>query len=272
MRIPGIALSAAAVALVALLLPGCAGKNDVKLVLTREETIEKPVITDIRFDPAGLVDTRDGGRSINVRMAGDPDLKATFDVQGRLTGQPMNESQPGIYVGSFDVKQGESATLRVTGHLLHPPTGASQELQGGETLTLKPSPPPTPPPPADDGKGTCESFERRLRPVVVYFDFNRHTLRDDGRDLLISMKEELDSHPGCTVYVHGHADEIGTEEYNLNLSRQRAETVADFLQSLGVRSPLERLPHGEAQPAVVDGAPESRAKNRRVELHATVRD
>ena len=67
---------------------------------------------------------------------------------------------------------------------------------------------------------------------------------------------------GASVRLVGHADEMGTREYNIALSERRAEAVRNYLVVQGVeKEKMEVIAYGEEKPASDD--PE---KNRRVEL------
>jgi peptidoglycan-associated lipoprotein len=69
------------------------------------------------------------------------------------------------------------------------------------------------------------------------------------------------------ITLEGHADERGTEEYNLQLSNRRAEAVKRYLTTLGVRAgSLETTGYGEARPAENGSNESAWAANRRVEF------
>ncbi|MHB1214179.1 MAG: OmpA family protein [Thiobacillus sp.] len=101
----------------------------------------------------------------------------------------------------------------------------------------------------------------------VNFDFDKAVIRPEGYAILDQDIAVLKEWGDVDVVVAGHADSTGTEEYNLGLSRRRAEAVRDYLVSKGV--PAERLTikaYGESQPVASNSTSEGRAKNRRVEL------
>lgn len=101
----------------------------------------------------------------------------------------------------------------------------------------------------------------------VNFDFDKAVIRPEGRAILDQDIAALKEWGDVDVVVAGHADSTGTEEYNLGLSRRRAEAVRDYLISKGL--PAERLTikaYGESQPVASNSTSEGRAKNRRVEL------
>lgn len=72
---------------------------------------------------------------------------------------------------------------------------------------------------------------------------------------------------GITVNVDGYTDDIGTEAYNMKLSMQRAEAVADYLEDNGVdRNNIVTRGHGKNDFVADNETEEGRAKNRRVEV------
>ncbi len=103
---------------------------------------------------------------------------------------------------------------------------------------------------------------------AVYFDFDSAALREDARGTLKKDAEVLRATPSAVVTLEGHCDERGSEEYNLALGEQRAESARTYLVDLGIpTSRLRVVSFGEAKPAVM-GHDESAWKwNRRVEAH-----
>ncbi|WP_346838978.1 peptidoglycan-associated lipoprotein Pal [Microbulbifer sp. SAOS-129_SWC] len=99
---------------------------------------------------------------------------------------------------------------------------------------------------------------------VVYFDFDQSLLKPSTRELLIQHADRLRG-TNTHVRLEGHADELGTREYNLALGERRANAVRDFLVMQGVdASNLEVISYGEERPAVEGSTEAARAKNRRV--------
>src|SRR5690606_1079259 len=75
------------------------------------------------------------------------------------------------------------------------------------------------------------------------------------------------SYGSTEILVAGHTDDVGTDSYNQKLSEERAEEVANFLVSSGVkRSRLIVMGYGEDNPAFSNDSESGRNKNRRVEL------
>ena len=101
----------------------------------------------------------------------------------------------------------------------------------------------------------------------ILFDFNKATLKRQAEFNLVKVSTVLEQFPDMHVYVEGHTDNVGSEEYNQKLSEERAQAVFNFLYEVGV--PLERMDwygFGMTKPVVPNTSAENRAKNRRVDL------
>ena len=102
----------------------------------------------------------------------------------------------------------------------------------------------------------------------VLFDFNSAALRSASRESLREMGDVFEKYPDTTIRVEGHTDSVGSASYNERLSERRASTVANYLESLGVRSSrLDTVGYGESQPRATNSTASGRQLNRRVEIH-----
>ncbi|WP_444934895.1 OmpA family protein [Microbulbifer sp. JTAC008] len=102
---------------------------------------------------------------------------------------------------------------------------------------------------------------------VVYFDFDQSLLKPETRELLIRHADRMRAATG-SVRLEGHADELGTREYNLALGERRANAVRDFLVLQGVDAAnLEVISYGEERPAQMGSNESARAMNRRVVIN-----
>jgi outer membrane protein OmpA-like peptidoglycan-associated protein len=102
----------------------------------------------------------------------------------------------------------------------------------------------------------------------VLFDFNSAALRAASRQSLREMADVFQKYPNTILSIQGHADAIGSARYNTRLSVRRADSVADYLQNLGVsNSRLETLGFGESRPRASNSTASGRQQNRRVEIH-----
>ena len=81
---------------------------------------------------------------------------------------------------------------------------------------------------------------------------------------LESQANWLKSTPGFQIIVEGHCDERGTREYNLALGERRANSVKEFLVSLGVEpGRVTTISYGKERPSAEGSTSESWAENRR---------
>lgn len=107
------------------------------------------------------------------------------------------------------------------------------------------------------------------RPPVVFFEFDSTHIDEAGRELLDGIAVFLrNGRRDISVYITGHTDNRGSEEYNQDLSMRRAQAVHSYLSARGV-TPVDRLViryYGESRPLASNDTGEGRAKNRRVEL------
>lgn len=102
----------------------------------------------------------------------------------------------------------------------------------------------------------------------VLFDFNSAALRSASRDSLSQMADVFQKYPDTTINVEGHTDSIGSASYNQRLSERRAESVARYLENLGVRSSrINAIGYGKSQPRASNSTANGRQLNRRVEIH-----
>jgi outer membrane protein OmpA-like peptidoglycan-associated protein len=101
----------------------------------------------------------------------------------------------------------------------------------------------------------------------VLFDTNAATLKP-GADLAIErLVQFLNENPETRIIIEGHTDSRGSEQYNQDLSRRRAQAVSDALVSRGIASSrFEVLGRGEAFPVASNDTASGRQQNRRVEI------
>ncbi len=105
-------------------------------------------------------------------------------------------------------------------------------------------------------------------PEKVLFDFNKFFLKPEARKALHLVAQMLKEHPDKNILVVGFTDNIGSDEYNLRLSLQRAQSVADYLIYVeGIKNGRIKIEgKGKANPVADNSTEEGRAKNRRVEI------
>ncbi len=102
----------------------------------------------------------------------------------------------------------------------------------------------------------------------IYFDFNKTTLKSESFVELNKVVTFLDQNPAVAIEIAGHTDSKGTDEYNVNLSQGRSQSVVDYLVNQGGIdvSRLTAKGYGESKPIDTNDTEDGRANNRRVEF------
>jgi peptidoglycan-associated lipoprotein len=99
---------------------------------------------------------------------------------------------------------------------------------------------------------------------AVYFAFDSDKLTPKGQEALQSAAECMKSEARL-VYLEAHADNVGTEEYNILLTERRGTTVKGYLENLGVVADnMQVIAKGSMEASGMDEP--SRAKDRRVQF------
>ena len=101
----------------------------------------------------------------------------------------------------------------------------------------------------------------------IEFDFDQAQLRPENRELLSRIAGVLMTLEDFNIQVYGHTDDVGSDDYNLMLSQQRADIVRDYLVEVGVEDDnITTRGYGKTQPLVQGTSDEARQRNRRVEI------
>ena len=99
---------------------------------------------------------------------------------------------------------------------------------------------------------------------VIYFDFDRATLRPDAMGVIEDTVTILSERPALRVRIEGHTDVLGPDSYNNDLSQKRAQAVANALTARGIAGDrIETAAFGESRPAAPNDTPANRQLNRR---------
>lgn len=101
----------------------------------------------------------------------------------------------------------------------------------------------------------------------VNFGFDSDELTDDAKKNLNAVAEIFIEFPDTDLMIEGHTDSVGNADYNMKLSKRRADSVVKYLKSKGVagnRFKVEAF--GETRPRFENESKEGQAKNRRVEI------
>lgn len=101
----------------------------------------------------------------------------------------------------------------------------------------------------------------------ILFDTDSYSLKSATKQQLVDFAKTLNKYQDTDIRIEGHADATGPEDYNLKLSKQRADAVSSYLENQGVKtSRVEEKGYGEAQPIADNSTEVGRQKNRRVDI------
>jgi peptidoglycan-associated lipoprotein len=162
---------------------------------------------------------------------------------------------------------------------------------GGKTPPELPTPEPAPStttpttpapttPTTDDGAAERERAAReaaeRAKAIqtdlgaMIHFDYDRSDVRSEDQANLDRKAAILDANPAVRLRISGHADERGSDEYNLALGTRRAAAAKRYLENKGVdASRMEVISYGEERPLSTGADETAFANNRRAEFDVT---
>ena len=100
----------------------------------------------------------------------------------------------------------------------------------------------------------------------VEFDFDKDAVRSEYHSKIEEVANFLKAYPGKDAVLEGHTDSIGSDAYNLDLSKRRAESVKTVLvETFGIDAArISTEGFGESQPLATNKTAEGRQENRRV--------
>jgi len=118
--------------------------------------------------------------------------------------------------------------------------------------------------------GTCISGAQTQSSEVVVdvlFEADNNDISTETENSLNEHAEALKNNPGTRVVLEGYSDSTGREDYNLELSEYRAQSVRDYLVNLGVsENKISIVPKGGTERFAEGTTPEALASNRRVRI------
>ncbi len=102
-------------------------------------------------------------------------------------------------------------------------------------------------------------------PERLLFDFNKYEIKSEHETEITRLASQLQKYNLNKVKIIGYTDNIGNPEYNLKLSEQRANSVANvFLNHGFIKQNIQIIGKGAAQPIQANDTEDHRAENRRV--------
>ncbi len=112
-----------------------------------------------------------------------------------------------------------------------------------------------------------ENNEVKINMSDILFDLGSYTIKPNYRKMLENLANVLKNYTEIDILVEGHTDDVGTREFNLVLSENRAKSVANVLIQSGIRpDKVSYRGYGPDKPILPNISDENRAKNRRVEI------
>ncbi len=118
------------------------------------------------------------------------------------------------------------------------------------------------PKPVSTGPSDSELFAQNVKDL--YFDYDKYDVRSAEDAVLKSDAAFLASHPNYSIVLSGHCDERGSEEYNLALGSNRANSVRDKLVAMGVSADrIKTVSYGKEKPFCTDNTDGCMQENRR---------
>lgn len=100
----------------------------------------------------------------------------------------------------------------------------------------------------------------------IFFDFNDYTLQKESEPELRNIMRFLKLNPKVRIEISGHTDNVGSKDYNMQLSQKRAQAIADYLSREINPGRFTVVGYGSHQPVANNNSDEGRSKNRRTEL------
>jgi peptidoglycan-associated lipoprotein len=144
-------------------------------------------------------------------------------------------------------------------------TGPGGTATDTARVTVNVPPPPTPkppPPPRPPDVSISDLWRQNIRDVL--FDYDKSDIRPDQVSVLQGNAAFLRKYGQVRFTLEGHADERGSQEYNLGLGDRRANAVREFLASNGVDgSRINVVSYGEERPQCREQNEDCYQRNRR---------
>lgn len=114
---------------------------------------------------------------------------------------------------------------------------------------------------------SLQETEKSIKLNNIYFDFDKYDLKSESFGELDRIYKFLTSNPNIKIEISAYTDSKGSDEYNLNLSQKRAQSVVNYLIGKGIDADrLIAKGYGKANPVADNSTEEGRALNRRVEM------
>jgi len=146
-----------------------------------------------------------------------------------------------------------------------------------DTGPSTPAPAPPPPAPGPSGPTNPGGNEAAVRAAlladlanVIHFDYDQDAIKPEDRPILDRKADIMRANSALRIRISGHADERGSDEYNLVLGNKRAISAKQYLVSKGIDgSRIDVTSLGEERPVDPASTESAWAQNRRAEFEIT---
>ena len=148
----------------------------------------------------------------------------------------------------------------------HAPPPATETTSQSNTASARPAAAPAPVVAAKTPSAD-EDLDTLMRGQVLHFAFDEARLTPESEQRLQRLAGIMRGHSDLKLTVAGNCDELGTEEYNLELGQKRAATAQAYLTHLGIdASRVATVSYGKERPVSSAHDEQARADNRRDDL------
>jgi peptidoglycan-associated lipoprotein len=145
--------------------------------------------------------------------------------------------------------------------------------QPGPPSPAPSNPPPPPPAPAPSGGNSASAITAAVAAEVgnvIHFDLDKDVIKDEDKPVLDAKAAIMKANPALRIRISGHADDRGSDEYNLVLGNKRSLAAKRYLEGKGIDgSRIEVTSFGEERPVDPADNEAAWAKNRRDEFEIT---
>jgi len=120
----------------------------------------------------------------------------------------------------------------------------------------------------DAGEGLIVKFDSG-----ILFDTGKSDLKDAAKTNIQNLAATMKNNPETNIMVIGHTDAVGSDQFNMNLSQQRATAVKSYAAAQGIASSrLSTVGKGESEPIADNSTETGKSQNRRVEIVIVAND
>ena len=185
-------------------------------------------------------------------------LQATIELLDNEKNQVLasfkSNSVTGNYIVSLPAGHNYGIAVKAKGYLFHSENFVVSDTSGYQEVVIN-----------IDLEPVAVGSQIRLN--NIFFAYQKSNLGPESQGELDRILKLMNDYPKLKIEVSGHTDNVGSREYNLKLSKQRAKAVADYLISKGIdKSRITYVGYGFDKPVSDNNSAAGRKLNRRSEI------